>query len=714
MRHQPHLYLTLLALICGCSPQVPVFEPVPEPATALRPPADRGVVPEDARTTDYVLEARLDAEQHQVTGTARVTWRNRTGRTVDTLPFHLYMNGFRAEDTEWMQTSRGNHRVSKISGEAGTWGYIDVHSVELLAGASELETRFVEDAIEKTGTSAGVALPFREDEDPSTMTVELPRPVGPGESITVALDFTTQLPEVVARTGFHDDFHAVAQWFPKLGVLEESGWQTHTFTVHDEFYADFGNYQAVLDVPEGTIVGATGIRTGAETADGRQRLTYEAEMVHDFVWMADPDFVEHYGEHDGVRIRQLIQPEHAGDADEHLAAVAAALDSYQARYGPYPWSTFTIIHPPQGAEGAGGMEYPTLITTSDRSATPDWVRDSFFQERVSGVFTTVHEFGHQYFQGLFASREHVEPWLDEGMNTFSNSMALRDRYQSDDPWLVDVLSQRLTSIDGSRMGLRFRAFLQPVARQARDFDSLIGNFGPTNYIRTGSLMMTLRNLAGADDFDRALRVYCDRARFRHPTGDELVATLVEELGGRVEIRPRGAPPEAPGAELDVAEYLDQALHSTRRIDFSIVSVKNRRLAGKAGWHRADGGELAGGDPPADFDTELEDLPDEAVEGAVVVNRQGEFVVPVEVLAEFADGSEERLIWDAREPIAVFRWPGRRLLRVSLDPDDQLSLEYDRLDNNAFAPDADAGDGLSEPVGDLAEGVHLALWGAVGP
>ena len=91
-------------------------------------------------------------------------------------------------------------------------------------------------------------------------------------------------------------------------------------------------------------------------------------MVHDFAWMADPDFVEHYGEHRGIRIRQLIQPEHAADADEHLAAQIAALDSYERRYGPYPWSTITIVHPPEGAEGAGGMEYPTLYTTNDRAA----------------------------------------------------------------------------------------------------------------------------------------------------------------------------------------------------------------------------------------------------------------------------------------------------------------------------------------------------------
>jgi hypothetical protein len=734
MRTKALPYFLALAALAGCTPEAPVFEPVPEPASALRAKADRGAVPEDARVADYVLEARLDADKHQVTGSARVTWRNTTSRTVDTLPFHLYMNAFRAEDTAWMQTSRGFHRDSKIGEDEGVWGYIDVHSVELLADDSGAEPRFVEDAVERAGGGEPVPLPFREDEDPSTMTVELPRPVGPGESVTVALDFTTQLPEVVARTGFKDDFHAVAQWYPKLGVLEEGGWQAHDFTVNDEFYADFGNYRAAIEVPEGTVVGATGILAGDETAGGRRRLTYEAEMVHDFVWMSDPDFVDQTIEHDGIRIRQLIQPEYASTGEEHLEAVSAALDSYQKRYGPYPWSTVTIVHPPRGAAGAGGMEYPTLFTSDDRKTAPEWAREPAFEERVSGLFTTVHEFGHQYFQGLFASREHLEPWLDEGINSFSNVLAYQDWLGSDDPWMADLLSQRFTYRDASRLMLRFRAFLQPVALPARDFEARIGSYGPTVYTRAASLMLTLRNLAGEDDFDRAFRVYCDRVRFRHPTGDKLVATLVEELGGRVVLQPPGVPPpgipppgvpppgvpppgasaETPAVELDVAEYLEQALDTTRQIDFAIVSVRNRRLGGAAGWHRDAGGELVGGEAPADLETDLEELPDAAVEGAAIVSREGDFVVPVEILARFADGSEERWIWDARERVAVFRWPGRRLHLVRLDPDELLHLEYDRRDNNAYASDAGEADGLSKPAGDLAEAFHLAVWGALGP
>jgi len=428
----------MLAVVLGCSPAPETPRLLAEPQHPLRPETLRGAIPEGPNIADYRLDARLDTESHKIEGTARVTWRNTTSRSVDTVPFHLYMNGFRAEDTAWMQSSRGRHRRSEQEAD-GAWGFIDVRSVHL-----ERHDRLSLDHDVETPSDEALELAWSEDTDPSTMTVDLPHPVGPGESLTLHLDFVTQLPRVVARTGYSGDFYAVGQWYPKIGVLEdETGWQAHTFTVYDEFYADFGNYQVTLDVPERMIVGASGVRTGEEShADNRKLLTFRAEKVHDFAWMADPNFVRHDGEFRGIRIRQLIQPEKQRDAEVHLAAQVAAIESYEARYGPYPWSTLTIVHPPKNAEGAGGMEYATLFTTSDIAPIPSWVRGRFVDERMSGVYTTIHEFGHQYFQGLFASREHLEPWLDEGMNSFSNGLALIDRW-GEDPWIARILSQTI-------------------------------------------------------------------------------------------------------------------------------------------------------------------------------------------------------------------------------------------------------------------------------
>ena len=70
-------------------------------------------------------------------------------------------------------------------------------------------------------------------------------------------------------------------------------------------------------------------------------------------------------------------------------------------YGVFPYPQLTVVSPPPEARDAGGMEYPTFITTgADRYAglpPLSWKPD------LESV--TVHEFAHQYFQSLLASNE---------------------------------------------------------------------------------------------------------------------------------------------------------------------------------------------------------------------------------------------------------------------------------------------------------------------
>jgi hypothetical protein len=682
-----------LAAVGACDAPDPSTHatPVAEPTEALRPEPERGRVPEEAHVVDYVLDARLDTATHSVEGRARVTWRNRTTHPTDVLPMHLYMNAFRAEDTTWMRHGRGTHRGQGQDRES-PWGYIDVRSV----------------------TRDGEPLEWSEGSDPTVMTVQLPEPVPGGGQVTVELDFETVLPAVFARTGHADDFYMVAQWFPKVGVLENDGtWQNHVFTFHSEFYADFGDYEVHLDVPAEMVVGATGIRTDEQVESGRKKITYRAQMVHDFAWTAWSGFVQTWAEHEGIRIRQLMPRERLGDASAHIDAVVATLDSMQPRFGQYPWSTITVVHPPPGAGGAAGMEYPTLFTAGDRVAIPSLVRRLGFDERVSGTFVTVHELGHQWFQGLLASNEHAQPWLDEGLNTMSNALVLMDRHQDDDPWLVRVAGQPLRLSDGMRLDMRRSGGLDPVDQPADAFSPLLGTYGGVVYRRTAALMLTLRNLAGAEAFDEALRTYAERWRFRHPTGADLEDVLVEILGRRVPLAE--VHPELPGSgpvSLDVREFLDQGLRTTREVDFAVREVTNRAATGDAGWHRDESGALVGGAAPSRDPVRA--LPDDRVEGIVVVQRTGDFLVPVELEVEFADGSRTRVFWDGRARYTTLRFAGRRVTRVGIDPDRTLLLELDRSNNNRWAPGHEAGDPIARSVAGFGQAASLAVLGGLGP
>ena len=47
--------------------------------------------------------------------------------------------------------------------------------------------------------------------------------------------------------------------------------------------------------------------------------------------------------------------------DRHFRATENALKWFGLWYGAYPYATTTVVDPPYGGSGAGGMEYPTFI-----------------------------------------------------------------------------------------------------------------------------------------------------------------------------------------------------------------------------------------------------------------------------------------------------------------------------------------------------------------
>ena len=71
-------------------------------------PALRGGGPaRSSRIASYKIEARLDPVRHVLTASQTLTWTNTGSSPVDTLPFHLYLNAFKNEQSLFMQSSRG-------------------------------------------------------------------------------------------------------------------------------------------------------------------------------------------------------------------------------------------------------------------------------------------------------------------------------------------------------------------------------------------------------------------------------------------------------------------------------------------------------------------------------------------------------------------------------------------------------------------------------
>jgi hypothetical protein len=642
------------AVGCGRG-EVPRELPLPQP-DGVAPRRDPSAAPLSDRIASYRIAARLDVARHRIAATETLVWRN-TGQTpVDTLPFHLYLNAFKNEASLFMRTSGGRHRDASAAPDG--WGWIHVRTLRVDGGPDVSETtRFV-------------------GPDDTVLELPLATAVPAGGQVTVELEFEAQLPQVFARTGYRDEFHLVAQWFPKIGVRAgppgQERWRCDPFHAASEFFADFGVYDVAVTVPRTHAVAATGVLTAAEDhADGTRTLTYRAEDVHDFAWMADPymQLLRGTATTGGgpVEVRVWHRPAQRAFAARHLHAAIGTVEQYGEILFPYPYSILSVIDPPpEAAAGAGGMEYPTFVTTAgDSFATPPGIR--------LPEFVTVHEVGHNWLQGMLASDEVREAWLDEGVNEYLNGVVMERLYGPASA--IDWRGWRAGAFAMERALSRPRALPAPIATASHEFPDLTA-YGGATYQKTALALRTLEQIVGTERFLAALGAFARAHKFRHPTGEELFASLERELGE------------------DLDWFIEPAF---RRL--GAVELRLRQMTCRPAHEPR--GVFGSGDDAATWRTVAADATSSSGYACeVVVVDLGAVPVPVDVEVELDDGSTERLRWDraaAADPAdggpTWRRWRlerPRKIREVRIDPDGRLPLDDAHVDGAVRArPDRGA-------------------------
>ena len=623
------------------------------------------------RVANYQLEAVLDPRKHTVTGKERLTWRNRSTVPVRSLYIHLYLNAFEGRgSTFYVEMARYGAFRTGLTPKKGEWGYIELGAVT--QSGKPLSWKFVH-------PDGGPAT------DRTVARVDLADPVSPGGSTVIDIEFHDQLPRVIARTGYFGSYHLVAQWFPKIGVLELPGergataprWNCHELHLNSEFYADFGSYDVSITAPKEFVIGAVGEEQGApvETPEGTRHRFVQGD-VHDFAFAAWDQFQTLTGTYQGpgspkVAVKVLYPKEFAKAARITLDATVESIRYFSDTLGPYPYETSTAIVPPFNASESAGMEYETFFTSY--AAKDDPLLNGFVR------FVNVHEFGHGYFMGIIASNEFEEPFLDEGLNEWWDTRLMA---RVPIPLRVPALSRLgfptfpLDAYDYERLGGMSRYPVDPIAGNAWHRYSE-ASYGMV-YERTVLSFHDLGSLVGDEVLASAMREYYRRWRFRHPGTADLHAVLAE----------------ATGKKEIVDRWFEEQVYSASSIDDRLESVESAEILPQPGVVLREG-------KPVEIDQDAVDKeirekregfrkehpkarPDEPgpfpFRSAVVARRYGA-IVPQTVEVRFDDGTSERVAWEAtgRWERWVFEKPVRAA-SAQIDPDRGFLLDVNKMDD----------------------------------
>jgi hypothetical protein len=176
-----------------------------------------------------------------------------------------------------------------------------------------------------------------------------------------------------------------------------------------------------VNAPADLVLAGSGIEIGSSVGNDRQERIYIGGPQRDFYLAASSRYESASRKVGETRLTAYFPREYHNSGMMVLKTAQQALESYNERFGTYPYTELNLISTPMNA---GGMEYSTAVALSlkyfDSSDKTDNL--SFLESVVA------HEVAHQWFFNQVMSDQINEPWLDESVTQYATCLYYLDRY----------------------------------------------------------------------------------------------------------------------------------------------------------------------------------------------------------------------------------------------------------------------------------------------
>ena len=493
-------------------------------------------------SADYKIDIRLNEDTKQFTGSEVITYTNNSPDALEFLWVQVDQNLFKKD-------SRGNAIIPLSGSRNGAKGQdfdggYDIANVHVSYDVDRKSRR----------KDARRQLAVKYEIHDTRMKIYLPKPLAAnGGKINLNIDFSFTSPDYGSdRMGVLETKNGrifnLAQWYPRMCVYDDvSGWNTLPYLGAGEFYLEYGTFDVHINSPADHLVVCSGellnpedvytetqlkrleqaassdetviIRSAEEINDpnsrpqGKDRLTWKfrIENSRDVAWSSSKAFIM-----DAARINlpsgktsmaMSVYPVESNTMDSWARSTEytkASVEHYSEKWFEYPYPAAINV-----AGNQGGMEYPGIVFCSWKSKN----------ERLWGV--TDHEFGHIWFPMIVGSNERLHAWMDEGFNTFINSLST-DAFNNGE---YKEPKRNMHRFSGVLVNDR----MEPIYTAPDNLKER--NLGLLAYYKPGAGLEMLReHILGEERFDEAFTEYINRWAYKHPTPDDFYRTM-ENVSG---------------------------------------------------------------------------------------------------------------------------------------------------------------------------------------
>jgi hypothetical protein len=460
----------------------PLALPTPgEPAVTLLPAARQDLANLEGATR-YSLSLDIDSSLSRFQGRARVDYLNQEKTSLEEVYFRLLPNGGKSYGD-------GSLSVSNVQ-------------VDGQPAASDLAQQ---DTILK---------------------VTLPASLAPGQHAQIDLEFAGEAPLDFGSgtTGYGiynfdrtQVFLSLSGWYPILAVYDEQGWNLDPVSeIGDSVYSDTALYTVQVCAPAGLIVASTGSLIDEQVSGSKVCQRLESGPTRDFYLAASPYFRLDSLQADGVTIHSYSLPGHEQASQLALQIAGDSLRIFNQKFTPYPFAELDMVDAPM--RNALGVEYPGIIlignTLYDEPEEPEF------------SITIAHEVAHQWWYSVVGNDVFDDPWLDEGLATYSSSLYYEfGRSPEFARNLVGYWQQRLER-------LKMEGKDDQIARDLAYFESLNnpGIYGGVVYVKAALFFHALRQEIGDQAFFEALQQYYQAEKYDNARPADLLAAFEQATG----------------------------------------------------------------------------------------------------------------------------------------------------------------------------------------
>lgn len=446
----------------------------------------------------YKLSIKIDLNNKILKGTLTAEYKNNSPDDLGEIVFRLYPNFYKSN------SSRGRIINEKFINDGTKISSLNINNIDYFSD---------DQAVKISGT---------------LMTVSLKNKLRSGQKADVRAEWSFSLPDGPRlRWGAKDESsYFIAYFYPQIAVYDDiRGWDLSQYTGSPEFYNDFSDFEAEIEVPNGFFVWATGTWSNPEellqdnvyqkylTATASDEIiniiapeNLGESLLKNGVWKFSckkvPDFAFAFSSNylwDGVSVeveegrRTFIEAAYSIEATDYseMADIAKkTVKHYSENFPgvPFPYEKLSVF------EGfSGGMEYPMMVNNET------------FENRNSTVHLATHEIAHTYFPFYMGINETRYAWMDESLAnllSYEIQIALNGEKEPFEKDKKDYFEKA-----------GFEAEVPPMVPSV----FLNGwTYSLASYKRPAVALYYLREALGKEKFDESLREFMYRWNGKHP------------------------------------------------------------------------------------------------------------------------------------------------------------------------------------------------------